>query len=347
MYRCLQLAELGEGTVAPNPMVGAVLVHEGRIIGEGYHKKYGGAHAEVNCIHSVRANDLFLIPFSTLYISLEPCAHFGKTPPCADMIIQQKIPRVVIGSRDPYIDVNGKGIDKLKSAGVDVVENIMKKQSEHLNKRFYCFHTKRRPYIILKWAQTWDRKIGYIPVDDLKKYIIPERVYISNEYTNRLVHRWRSKEMAIMIGTNTALQDDPQLTTRLSPGLNPLRIVIDLNLKIPQTLKIFDDKSRTIILNYHKHEECEVFYYKLVQRISLLPQIMQALHSLHIQSILIEGGAKLLQSFIDENLWDEARVITNEQLAIGNGLSAPLLKNENLVSSETCFSDRISYFLRK
>jgi len=347
MHRCLQLAKLGERDVAPNPMVGAVLVHDNRIIGEGYHKKYGEAHAESNCIHSVQQNDIHLIQHSTLYVSLEPCAHLGKTPPCADLIIQQKILKVVIGCSDPFTDVNGKGIDKLKNAGVQVVDDILKQECEELNKKFFCFHTKSRPYIILKWAQTSDLKIAYLPTGNIDENAITQkRLHISNEHTNRLVHDWRGREMAILIGTNTALLDDPLLTTRLAPGGNPVRLVIDLNLKLYPELKVFDSKSRTIVFNHFKHEEGEIFYFKLKRESTVITQILQALHSLNIQSLIVEGGAKLLQSFIDEGFWDEARIITNEQLAIGNGLQAPLLKNQILVSSETCFSDRISYYSR-
>ena len=238
MTRCLQLAQLGAGNVAPNPMVGAVLVYEEKIIGEGYHRKYGEAHAEVNCINSVKESNRELIEKSTLYVSLEPCSHYGKTPPCSDLIIQNKIKKVVIGCQDIYKEVSGKGILKLRNAGVEVISGVLEKESVDLNKRFFTFHQKFRPYIILKWAQTANTKIGSTN----------ERILISNEYTNRLVHKWRSEEAAVLVGTNTAVQDDPFLTTRLWKGKNPVRIVIDKELKLPPSLNIFDTNSQTISL---------------------------------------------------------------------------------------------------
>jgi riboflavin-specific deaminase-like protein len=531
MHRCLELAQLGAGSVAPNPMVGAVLVHDERIIGEGYHQQYGKAHAEPNCIASVTTDDKHLIEQSTLYVSLEPCAHFGKTPPCADLIVAMKIPKVVIGCRDPFVQVNGKGIEKLKAAGVEVELGVLEKECKELNKRFFAFHTQHRPYVILKWAQTLDGKIGphltspngvrthtqpllkedslqsqnefsaeefYWEADLLtykllknfvsenrakpteaedflwqqlrgnklnysfrrqhiignfivdfvclaKKLVIevdglihqlPEnrisdeertmwlglkgysvirfsneeilfdientlnkirqklnelpfapkknfesskkenlnineetsvseasvllspvggvgggRLLISNEHTNRLVHKWRSNEMAIAVGTNTALFDDPELTTRLSPGQNPIRIVVDMDLRLPKTLKLFNSKTPTIVFNIKEHtlplekisiEELRQIgtgYYQVTEDVSVVHQMMHALYRMNIQSVLIEGGSYLLQSFIDEEMWDEARVITNEQLSIGGGLAAPILKNEILQSLEQFFSD--------
>jgi riboflavin-specific deaminase-like protein len=534
MHRCLQLAQLGAGSVAPNPMVGAVLVYENRIIGEGYHQKYGEAHAEPNCIASVKEEDWHLIPQSTLFVSLEPCAHFGKTPPCADLIIEKKIPRVVVGCRDPFFEVNGKGIEKLKAAGIEVELGVLEDECRELNKRFFTFHTLHRPYVILKWAQTLDGKIsphltspnggrthaqpsldedsfqsanelstgefyweadpitykllknfvlenrsqptgaedflwqqlraekleGYkfrrqhiignfivdfvclakklvIEVDGLihqlpesqvsdeertmwlgmKGYTVirftneeilfdvenalnkikqklkelpfaPRKTYepstkensnfqkgasisevsallspvggvgggrllISNEHTNRLVHKWRAEEMSIAVGTNTALFDDPELTTRLSPGKNPIRIVVDMDLRLPKSLKLFNSKTPTIVFSTKEHNlplekislkalgEVGVGYYQVTEDVSLVHQIMNALYRMNIQSVLVEGGSYLLQSFIDEGVWDEARVITNEQLLIGAGLPAPVLKNDMLQSSERLFSDVI------
>jgi diaminohydroxyphosphoribosylaminopyrimidine deaminase/5-amino-6-(5-phosphoribosylamino)uracil reductase len=323
MHRCLQLAKEGAGHVAPNPMVGAVLVHESKIIGEGYHKKYGDPHAEVNCLNSVKEEEKSLIPQSTLYVSLEPCVHFGKTPPCTDLIIANRIPEVVIGCRDPFSEVNGKGIEKLKAAGVKVIEGVLEKESKQLNKRFFTFHTQHRPYIILKWAETADRKIAANGT---------ERLFISNEQTNRLVHKWRSEEASILIGTNTALSDDPELTTRFWNGPSPVRAVIDTDLRLPPSLKIFNGKQRTIIFNTVKHEDKEdLLYYQVTEDVDLVHQIVNALYQLKIQSVLVEGGARLLQSFIDENLWDEIRIIKNEKLIINNGLAAPEVgfKNDN------------------
>jgi diaminohydroxyphosphoribosylaminopyrimidine deaminase/5-amino-6-(5-phosphoribosylamino)uracil reductase len=344
MHRCLELAQLGAISVAPNPMVGAVLVYENKIIGEGYHQKYGEAHAEPNCIASVKEEDEHLIRQSALFVSLEPCAHFGKTPPCVDLIIQKKIPRVIVGCRDPFVEVNGKGIEKLKAAGIEVELGILEDECKELNKRFFTFHTQHRPYVILKWAQTLDNKIAN---EDYS------RVLISGEATNRLVHEWRSEEMAIAIGTNTALFDDPELTTRLAPGKNPVRIVVDTDLRLPKSLKLFNSKTPTIVFNTKEHnlplenisvrdlKETEVGYYQVTEDVNLVHQMMNALYKMNIQSVLIEGGSYLLQSFIDDGVWDEARIITNEQLSIGAGLPAPILKDSLLQNSEQLFSDVI------
>lgn len=346
MQRCIQLAKTAAGNVAPNPMVGAVLVHEGRIIGEGYHRQYGKAHAEVNCINAVVDADLPLIPQSTLYVSLEPCAHFGKTPPCADLIIRHHIPHVVVGCRDPFTEVNGKGIEKLANAGIKVEVGILEKECRELNKRFFTFHELHRPYIILKWAQSNNGKIAGLS---------NERMLISNAYSNRLVHRWRSEEQAILVGTRTALADDPALTTRLWPGKNPIRLVIDLHLKLPQTLRLFDDAAATLVFNLHKNtiedfkdksfiENNSTAFYQVTDNVSMVHQVLNALYHLNIQSVLVEGGARLLQSFIDENMWDEARVITNSDLLIPEGLNAPALPVKNAQHKEVFASDIIHYY---
>ncbi|MFI5128490.1 MAG: bifunctional diaminohydroxyphosphoribosylaminopyrimidine deaminase/5-amino-6-(5-phosphoribosylamino)uracil reductase RibD, partial [Chitinophagales bacterium] len=255
MYRCLELAKLGAGQVAPNPMVGAVLVHDDRIIGEGYHQKYGEAHAEVNCIGQAALSGLTdAISQSTLYVSLEPCSHFGKTPPCTDLIIKHKIPKVVIGCRDPFKEVNGKGIEKLIAAGIEVQQGVLEKECIDLNKRFLTFHTQHRPYIILKWAETAD---GFMappaPQGGIREESVRQRLLISNEYTNRLVHRWRSEEAAILVGTNTIENDDPELTTRLWPGHSPVRLIVDMNLRLPSSLKVFNGQEETIIFNTKTH----------------------------------------------------------------------------------------------
>lgn len=315
MYRCLELAALGAGQVAPNPMVGAVLVHEDRIIGEGWHRRYGEAHAEVNCIAAVKEEHRHLIAGSTLYVSLEPCAHYGKTPPCADLIIKHNIPRVVIGCRDPFKQVDGKGIERLEAAGITVMIGVLEEEARDLNRRFLVFHTQRRPYIVLKWAQTAD---GFIAGEPGK------RLHISNDLANRLVHQWRSEESAILVGTNTALLDDPQLTTRLWPGPNPVRLVIDMELRLPASLKLFNEEVQTIVFNSRKHgKEGHVSYYQVTHDVSLVHQLLNAACQLNLQSILVEGGARLLQSFIDEDCWDEARVIENGLLNIKTGLPAP------------------------
>ncbi len=335
MQRCIELAKLAQGNTAPNPMVGAILVYNERIIGESYHKKYGEAHAEVNCINSVKEVDKYLINKSTLYISLEPCSHFGKTPPCTDLIIKSNIQKVVIGCKDYYKEIDGKGIEKLQNAGIEVITGILEKECLDLNKRFFAFHQRQRPYIILKWAESANSKIG----------TAAERVLISNEYTNRLVHKWRCEEASILIGTNTALHDDPSLTTRLWPGNNPVRLIVDMNLRLPSHLKIFNKETNTIIFNKQKHEEDgNLIYYKIPED-NFITQILSSLCKLHMQSVLIEGGAKLLQAFIDEGLWDEARVIRNENLIINNGINAPGLKNAILQKQEKHFTDTINYFL--
>ena len=336
MHRCLELAKQGAGYVAPNPMVGAVLVHNGKIIGEGFHQQYGGPHAEVNCINSVREQDKDKISRSVLYVSLEPCSHFGKTPPCTDLIIKNKIPEVVIGCRDPFKEVDGKGIEKLKAAGVKVIDGILEKECQQLNKRFFTFHIKHRPYIILKWAETGDGKIATNGT---------ERLLISNEQTNRLVHKWRSEEASILVGTNTALLDDPELTTRNWNGPSPIRLVVDMDLKLPLTLKIFNGKQRTVIFNKIKHEEKDhLIYYQVTEDVNIVHQIVNALYQMKIQSVIVEGGARLLQSFIDEEMWDEARIIKNEKLIINNGLAAPELVFKNAEQEMKILNDSIKIY---
>lgn len=336
MHRCIELAKLGTGNVAPNPMVGAVLVYNDLIIGEGYHRLYGQAHAEVNCIKSVSEENEHLIEKSTLYVSLEPCAHFGKTPPCADLIIEKKIPAVVIGCRDSFQQVDGKGIQKLQAAGIKVITPVLEKEALELNKRFFTFHNLQRPFVILKWAQTANGKIANSDYS---------RLFISNEITNRKAHQWRSCEASILVGTNTALRDDPSLTTRLWPGNNPVRMVIDKELQLPSSLHLFDGTVKTIVFNtIQQKDKGQVLYYKISKEKSFIAQIMEALYRLNIQSVLVEGGTRLLQSFIDENYWDEASVITNTELEIPAGIQAPVLYNAVKVSGEKILTDTIHYY---
>lgn len=335
MHRCLELARRGAGHVAPNPMVGAVLVFEDRIIGEGYHRQFGGPHAEPECIDSVAEANRGLIGRSTLYVSLEPCSHHGKTPPCADLIIRMGIPKVVVGARDPFPEVNGKGIDRLLAAGVEVEMGILEDECIRLNKRFFTFHLQHRPYIVLKWAQT---ATGLIAGDG-------PRWHISNDITHRLVHKWRSEEASILVGPRTALLDDPELTVRLWTGRSPVRLVIDKEMQLPLSLKLFDGKVRTIVFNLLQHgQDGDLEYYQLAADTSLIHQLVVALHELKLQSVLVEGGARLLQSFIDEDYWDEARVITNEELEPPEGLPAPRLRNAHRVAHETILSDTIRYY---
>ena len=335
MSRCIQLAKSGAGNVAPNPMVGAVLVYENEIISEGYHQKYGEAHAEVNCINNIDEKNNSLIEKSTMYVSLEPCAHHGKTPPCADLIIKNKIKKVIIGCQDIYKEVAGKGIEKLRNAGIEVVTGVLENECKALNKRFFTFHQKQRPYIILKWAQSVNGKIGSHN---------NERILISNDYSNRLVHKWRSEEAAILIGTNTALKDNPSLTTRLWKGKNAVRIVIDKNLRLPSSLKIFNTETETIIFNFIKNTfEKNLHFIKLNTK-DFIKEMLHSLYENNIQSVLIEGGANTLQSFIDAGLWNEARIITSEKIILENGISAPEMKNFSFIKQEKYFNDRIDYY---
>lgn len=343
MRRCFELARLGAGYVAPNPMVGAVLVYNDRIIGEGWHQLYGQAHAEVNCIASVKEEDKTLIASSTMYVSLEPCAHYGKTPPCADLIIRHHIPHVVIGCRDPFSKVDGKGIDKLKAAGINVEAGILEDEAKELNKRFFTFHTQHRPYIILKWAQTAD---GFIAADpDLNNGNgKTDRLLISNDLSNTMVHRWRSEEASILVGTNTALLDNPALTNRLWDGPSPVRLVVDMHLRLPVALQLFDRSQRTIVFNTIKHaQEDNLLYYQVTNDVSLVPQMMNALYQLQLQSVLVEGGSALLQSFIVENYWDEARVIINNDLVIKKGMPAPVMTGDAITSTQLK-NDTINFY---
>ncbi|MDB5012458.1 MAG: riboflavin biosynthesis protein RibD [Daejeonella sp.] len=325
MQRCIELALLGAGSVSPNPMVGSVIVHNGEIIGEGYHMKYGEAHAEVNAINDVferNLNAIEVLKKSTIYVTLEPCAHFGKTPPCSDLIIKHKIPTVVIGCRDPFDQVNGKGIDKLKTAGIHIIEGILTEDCLALNKRFFTQVQKQRPYIILKWAQTADSY--FAPTDGTKRWI-------TSETSKTLVHKWRSEEDAILVGRNTALIDNPKLNVRQWQGKNPIRIVIDRNLELPHTLHLFDQSQKTIIFNAHKTDVIEnITYLELEDFDNLLPQLIAyQLYLLDVQSIIIEGGAKTLELFIKANLWDEARVFSGPD-RWESGIAAPVISGQLL-----------------
>ena len=318
MQRCIDLARLGAGSVSPNPMVGAVIVHENKIIGEGYHRVYGQSHAEVNAINLVYEkykNAKELLKQSSIYVNLEPCAHTGKTPPCADLIISNEIPRVVIGCRDPFSEVNGKGIEKLKSAGIDVIEGVLSEECSTLNKRFFTLIQKQRPYIILKWAQTADAY--FAPEDRSQKWI-------SSASAKQLVHRWRSEEDAVLVGKNTALADNPRLNTREWSGNNPIRIIIDKRLELPQNLNVFDQSQDTIVFNNRKTDIVgRIKYLELENFDTLLPQmIAYQLYLMDIQSLIVEGGAETLNSFIKADLWDEARVFTSSALW-NKGIPAP------------------------
>ena len=317
-------------------MVGAVLVFENRIIGEGFHGYFGGPHAEVNCIRSVKLDDEKRISSSTLYVSLEPCSHYGKTPPCADLIIQKKIPHVVIGCRDPYPQVSGSGIRKLQDAGIRVETGVLEEECRELIADFYTNLLSKRARIVLKWAQSADLKIAHSNFS---------RLHISNQFTNRLVHKWRSEEAAIMVGTNTALFDDPLLTNRHWTGGNPVRVVLDLDLRLPLSLKLFDQSVKTIVFNTSRHEaHRNLVYYRISAGSDLIPSIASACLDLKLGSLLVEGGRTLLQSFIDAGIWDEARIITNENLIVKNGIDAPVLTLEKFLREERILNDRLRYY---
>lgn len=298
MRRCLELAKLGMGHTAPNPMVGAVIVHEGKIIGEGYHHRYGEAHAEVNAIRSVK--DVELLKSSTIYVSLEPCSHYGKTPPCADKIIEMGIPRVVVGSTDPHDKVNGKGIEKLRNAGSEVVTGVLEEECDFLNRRFFTYHRQHRPYIILKWAQTED---GYMDID---RNLNPDGKYwITRPETGVLVHKWRSEEQAILIGYNTYRNDRPQLTTRHYPGNSPKRYIM-----ARQPERLTPIEGFTLLPDD-------------------LPTAIERLYNERILSVIVEGGRKTLDQFIGAGLWDEARILT-APVRWGAGTPAPAIKGNTL-----------------
>jgi diaminohydroxyphosphoribosylaminopyrimidine deaminase/5-amino-6-(5-phosphoribosylamino)uracil reductase len=325
MARCIELAMLGLGSVSPNPMVGAVIICDDRIIGEGFHMKFGEAHAEVNAIKNVY--DIFpdaekLLKRSILYVNLEPCAHFGKTPPCADIIISNNIPTVVVGCRDPFTQVNGKGIERLKNAGIEVLEGVMESDCLELNRRFYTRVLRQRPFIILKWAQSRD---GFFALKE------GGQKWITSSPAKQLVHRWRSEEDAILIGKDTAKIDNPHLNVREWNGKNPVRIIIDRNLELPKELNIFDQSQDTIIFNGLRTEVIgKIKYLELENFDVLLPRLIcYQLYLMDIQSIIIEGGAKILNLFISADLWDEARVFTGPE-RWGEGIASPVLRGESV-----------------
>jgi len=330
MLRAMELASLGLGSVSPNPMVGCVVVHGEEIIGEGYHEEYGKAHAEPNAIASVKYPDL--IPSSTVYVTLEPCAHWGKTPPCANLLVDKKVKKVVIGTVDTNPLVGGKGIQLLKEAGIEVITGVLDKQVREQNRRFFTFMEKNRPYVILKWAQTKDSFIARENYDSK---------WISNPYSRQMVHKWRSEEDAIMVGTLTAKYDNPQLNVRGWEGRNPLRIVVDRNLNLDGGLHLFDQSQATLCYNQIGTEKSEN-----LERVKLpigfgINEILEDLFERKIQSLIVEGGAQLLNKFIQENLWDEARVFTG-QVQFGKGIPAPKLIEAREQEEFEIIGDRLS-----
>ena len=317
MQRALDLAAKGAGRVSPNPMVGAVLVHDGKIIGEGYHEQFGQSHAEINCLHAVNDELRHLIPASTMYVTLEPCAHQGKTPPCADRLVLEGLKTVVIATTDPNPLVNGKGIAILKKAGIEVRIGILEQAAQFQNRRFFTSCQKGRPYILLKWAQTGD---GFISSGT------PDRLKITSHKTDVLVHQWRSEEDAILIGRQTALLDDPLLTNRHTDGPSPLRIVLDSNNSLPTTLKMFNDGNPVVIINRHKDlQEGSLRYKKIEKDINYWNNFFNFLHELNIQGLMVEGGAQLISTMIEGGYWDEIRVLINQTKHIISGIPAPAL----------------------
>jgi len=334
MQRCLELAALGMGYVSPNPMVGAVIVHNDRIIGEGYHRQYGQAHAEVNAINQVierHNNYADLLRNAAIYVSLEPCAHYGKTPPCADLIIKHQIPTVVVGCRDPFEQVDGKGIEKLKEAGIEVITGVLAEECKWLNRRFFTRVQKHRPYIILKWAQTTD---GFFAPDDHSQY------WITGTGSRKLVHQWRGEEDAVLVGKNTAAIDNPQLNVRYGIGKSPKRVVIDRRLELSRDLYLFDQSVETLVFNEIKTcIDGKVKYIALEDFDRYVPQyILYQLYLQDIQSVIIEGGAYTLNTFIEAGLWDEARIFTGQSNLI-KGIKSPvitgIIAGENLTGTDT------------
>jgi diaminohydroxyphosphoribosylaminopyrimidine deaminase/5-amino-6-(5-phosphoribosylamino)uracil reductase len=320
MQRCLELAALGAGWVSPNPMVGAVIVNNGKIIGEGYHQKYGEAHAEVNAVNMVINrfdNYADLLKNSIIYVSLEPCAHYGKTPPCADLIIKHQIPQVVVGCRDPFPQVDGKGIEKLIAAGVEVAVGVLEQDCQWLNRRFFTRVQKQRPYIILKWAQTAN---GFFAPLNATQH------WITGPEARKLVHQWRAEEDAILVGKNTVIADDPQLNIRYTEGKSPKRVVIDRRLELSSTLHIFDQSVETLIFNEIKTDiDGKLKYIALEDFDRFVPQyILFQLYLQDIQSVIIEGGAHTLNAFINDGLWDEARIFAGASV-LSEGIKAPII----------------------
>ena len=317
--RCIELAKIGLGKTYPNPMVGSVIVLNDSIIGEGWHQKAGEPHAEVNAINSVK--DKTLLSKATIYVSLEPCSHYGKTPPCANLIVEKGIKNVVIGSIDTNSVVSGRGVKHLIANGCNVIVGVLEDECEELNKRFFTFHSKKRPYIMLKWAETSD---GFI--DKLRgKNVKQSPNWISNSYSQQYVHKMRSDEQAILVGTTTALNDNPSLNVRSWVGINPIRIVLDRTLKIPKNYNLYDESVQTIVFTETQMNSSinKNVYFEIVNfNKNLIEQICTILFNYEIQSIIIEGGSKTLQSFINENLWDEAFVFVGD-IAFKTGLKAP------------------------
>lgn len=336
MQRALDLAQKGMGNVNPNPMVGCVIVCDGEVIGEGYHEQYGGLHAEPNAVNSVI--DKTKIVDSSVYVTLEPCAHHGKTPPCAELLATLKPKRVVICNDDPNPLVAGKGIQQLEDAGIEVETGVLEEKGRSINKRFFTFQEKKRPYIILKWAETKD---GFIARKDF------DSKWISGDQSRKLVHRWRAEESSIMVGTNTAKYDNPSLNVRLVEGSNPIRIVIDRELKLPVNLNLFDQTQETIVYNSIKSEVVgKVKYVELDFSSSIIDQVLENLYTDKVLSLFVEGGTFLLNQFLEADLWDEAKVFKSTTEEFSEGIKSPL-SPKNRIFSQQIGNDRLEYYLNK
>ena len=340
MQRCIQLASKGMGRVFSNPLVGALILYNNKIIAEGYHEVFGGTHAETNAINSFK--NKALLRDSTLYVNLEPCSHFGKTPPCVNLIIASKIPRVIIGTIDPNPLVSGKGVNILRKAGIEIKVGVLEKECEWLNRRFFAYHRDKRTYVVLKWAQSAD---GYIDINRNAETPAGPN-WITNEPARQLVHKWRSMEMSIMTGTNTVIIDNPKLNVREWPGKDPLRIILDRSLRIPKNRAVFDKSIPTIVFTEKKKSSEEnLEFYQIEFDEMVLENILKILFQRGIQSVFVEGGSKLLQSFIDQNLWDEARVFYGEEDFV-EGVKAPELRNFFQAEEQTIGKSRYKLFTR-
>ncbi|MCX7986958.1 MAG: bifunctional diaminohydroxyphosphoribosylaminopyrimidine deaminase/5-amino-6-(5-phosphoribosylamino)uracil reductase RibD [Bacteroidales bacterium] len=314
-FRCIDLAYNGLGHTAPNPLVGAVIFYKGKIIGEGYHSRFGGAHAEVNAINQIKNESI--LKNATLLVNLEPCSHFGKTPPCSSLIIEKKIKKVIIGDIDPFPKVSGRGVKMLQQANVEVAIGLRKADSRFINRRFFTFHEKKRPYIILKWAESYD---GYL--DKIRTSNEPPQ-WITNTYAKILVHKWRTQEQAILVGTNTVMMDNPQLTARYYYGKNPIRLILDRNNRLERNLNVFDQKAPTVIFSQKNNNQfLDHVQYVQIPFEDMPAEVMDYCFRNNIQSVIIEGGSKVLTSFITRNLWDEARVFKGDKV-FEHGIAAP------------------------
>ncbi len=332
MQKCLEFALKGKRNVSPNPMVGCVIVYNDEIIGVGYHQEHGSYHAEMNAISEVK--DKSLLNKSTLYVNLEPCSHFGKTPPCSNLIIEHKIPKVVIGCIDTFTKVSGNGIKKMQIAGIEVIVGVLEKESRKLNNRFFTFHEKKRPYIILKWAESKDQFIA--PSNHKKPF------WMTSKESKKLVHKWRSEEDAILVGRITAEKDNPSLTVRKTKGKNPIRIVIDKDLKLSSDLNLFNKQAKTIIFNTIKTGNNNNNKFVKIDFKNLIINILNELYKENIQSLIVEGGRRTLQSFIDLRLWDEARIFTTNK-KLTDGLKSPLITGKTVKETEIQ-GDKLSYY---